>query len=732
MLYYNKYLKYKKKYKLTKIIGGSINNNDCYLNFYNTNYSIHHFSNLPKLPNDTRYNENNNKIYYNHYLITNFNSNFVFNILNILNECKQKNILIYIENENEPSKPNTIDIQYNNFINAFNNFINNNKIKYYNVTIINKLFNENYSLIWSNKFKKIMNVIYTSHIFNILDTINGSVCSQISQIPQICSVDKSNKISYIKKSYIITHNTNKYQYIITTNSNWNDNNLIIQNRWWYLYYFNVPICAYGRLLQSSGTCWCNALLNSVLLNTSISILLLQKININKTYIETKLENAISLINNKKLDINKIINNNLLLDIDTIIDSKLPLDIIVLYIFKEILVNNNKATNLNGNIVQYVAWKLKQEYTIKIIKKKINQYKLNIENCNSNIKIDESNIEKCNSNIKISEFNIEKVYKPNIEIFESNIKIGESNIEIFESNIEIFESNIEKVYKPNIEIFEFNIKIGESNIEIFESNIEKVYKPNIEIFESNIEKMYTFKNKLQETKTKLQETKTKLQETKTKLQEANKELKEEKTKLQEEKIKLQEANKELKEEKTKLQEANKELKEVSDQFNNIVTGDDGDSNLGIPIILLLLFDNILFLVKNIDDNTYTYNDNLIDINTLEIDYEIIVITYNYNKNYTYNTYDIQKEFIINTTIYNCTSSVLSLTNANHNIAGLNCNGKYYVYDSNNYITYTDWTNNNNNEYRTLLKTHYVNYPGYDLDDLSIQPYYIKYVIYTKIQ
>ena len=48
------------------------------------------------------------------------------------------------------------------------------------------------------------------------------------------------------------------------------------NAWWYKYYFGVPICAFGRFTQSTGTCWCNAVLNLLFLTKGIAELLKDK------------------------------------------------------------------------------------------------------------------------------------------------------------------------------------------------------------------------------------------------------------------------------------------------------------------------------------------------------------------------------------------------------------------------------------------------------------------------
>ena len=63
--------------------------------------------------------------------------------------------------------------------------------------------------------------------------------------------------------------------MVNTNMNFARN---LEDTWWYKYYFNIPVCAYGRLSQSSGTCWCNAVINIILLTPVIYELFLEKFN----------------------------------------------------------------------------------------------------------------------------------------------------------------------------------------------------------------------------------------------------------------------------------------------------------------------------------------------------------------------------------------------------------------------------------------------------------------------
>jgi hypothetical protein len=47
----------------------------------------------------------------------------------------------------------------------------------------------------------------------------------------------------------------------------------LESLWWYRWFFSVPPCANGRLVQLSGTCWFNAALNIVLLSPMLSVVI---------------------------------------------------------------------------------------------------------------------------------------------------------------------------------------------------------------------------------------------------------------------------------------------------------------------------------------------------------------------------------------------------------------------------------------------------------------------------
>jgi len=127
------------------------------------------------------------------------------------------------------------------------------------------------------------------------------------------------------------------------------------------------------------------------------------------------------------------------------------------------------------------------------------------------------------------------------------------------------------------------------------------------------------------------------------------------------------------------------------------------------------------------------------NIIVISYEIIETS---NKNILNVQSNAPDKIILNNTSYIISSAGLNLSgpSAGHAIAGLKCNNSLYVYDSNNYLAYTNWNkydenDKTNDQYRELLNSldtsgqgkHYGNYPS---DTKSLPPYTLSYVIYTK--
>ena len=647
-MYYNKYIKYKKKYTNLKTnhnqLGGSVVNIDCPLDFTNLKYYIYHFSNS----DTSNYNSDNKNIEYKHYNYETFKIN---ELADIFNKCTEYNIIIYIENLDIPKiTQNISDTAYTIFINNFNKKIKENHNTYYNVTIINKLFNENFSLIWSDKFKKIINVIIFNFIENILSE-NSIICTNDENDKSyICFIDDLTVKYKTELSRIVIINNQKYQYIIINNSNtdWIDKETNLNTTWWYLYYFKIPICSYGRLLQNSGTCWCNSILNSLLINTSVIKLLLTK-NKQNTFIEERFLNALK--NNSNIssiftsDINNIKNYE-----------DIPLNVLVLYIFKTILVDHNKATNLSGDVVLNIAWKLK----VMSEKQKNND---NIKKYAKKSLDAQTNLEKYKSDLVNYNTRIREKLQLSVEEMDALTNLNA----YIESSVSLQPNDIEYLIELNENIIKTN-----ENIDTLTANI-KIYKEDIDTLNYN--------------------------------------------------------------------------NQILESYTNTY-GESGNP-ANITLLLPILFDKNLILYKNLNNNKYEYNNSYYTINNNKLiidnindDYDIIIILYNeYKDQQTNEKYRIfiYENININNVIYECTSSSLALNGAPHEIAGLKCNDKFYVYDSNNYITYTDWTKwnhttYNNNQYRELLIKNSSNssyhYTGYNQHDKTIPPYFPSYVIYTK--
>ena len=132
------------------------------------------------------------------------------------------------------------------------------------------------------------------------------------------------------------NNIKNISFMVNTNVN---NEKELENSWWFKYYFQIPYCAYGRLTQSTGTCWCNTIINSLVLNPSIVNLLIEKFN--------KLESK------TKVHINKNIRT-----FDTFNNSNENLTTLLFAMINILLIKKVKAKQKNGNFIAELAARIK--------------------------------------------------------------------------------------------------------------------------------------------------------------------------------------------------------------------------------------------------------------------------------------------------------------------------------------------------------------------------------------
>jgi hypothetical protein len=112
----------------------------------------------------------------------------------------------------------------------------------------------------------------------------------------------------------------------------------LEQIWWFKYYFSIPPCAYGRLSQSSGTCWFNTVLNIIFLTEPIQQMLVSKY---KTLDKTLIEQVEQIS-----------------DFSHIAAKDFPLQVIMWSIVNLLLIQKKKALTLDGNFIGIIAAKVK--------------------------------------------------------------------------------------------------------------------------------------------------------------------------------------------------------------------------------------------------------------------------------------------------------------------------------------------------------------------------------------
>lgn len=212
-----------------------------------------------------------------------------------------------------------------------------------NVTIYNKTNDAHVSIQRVPAFKKILNVFP----FNIaIHVCNENVLENIRLINKTITV-RFDPTALPDKCFIIFYeNKNKKQSggdvqteklydfrVMETNDNKK-----LEETWWFKYYFSIPQCAYGRLSQSTGTCWINTILNSLFLSESTAEML--KIKYKELYKE------------KHKEIKKI------KSFHEFLATNFPLEIILWSLVNLILIKKEKETTLSGNFMSVIASKIK--------------------------------------------------------------------------------------------------------------------------------------------------------------------------------------------------------------------------------------------------------------------------------------------------------------------------------------------------------------------------------------
>ena len=231
---------------------------------------------------NSNYNNSSNYIY--QFIDKNTN----VNMESIINRKDCDNVYIYIDSGYESKITRNINEQLSR--------ITKDDFKLLNITIVNRTKSIK-AIIYSfpNKFKKIINIfptcenIKTCREFTFNSNINRKISSTITTEVEKCVNNWSNGYVIakfnecvpidtdnikIKEENISDFSNKQFDYRIMNTPN--NNAEKIDDTWWFKYYFDTPLCAYGRLLQSSGTCWCNVIINILILCPFIVKILVSK------------------------------------------------------------------------------------------------------------------------------------------------------------------------------------------------------------------------------------------------------------------------------------------------------------------------------------------------------------------------------------------------------------------------------------------------------------------------
>ena len=731
---------------------------------------------------------------YNFITFDNFKD--ICDLENILDKCIKENILIYINSEDNCD----FIIRFNNYI---QNILDKSSIRrFLNVTIINKTTNLKcmvYELENNNEdiYKKIINIIPDNAqvLFNLNDY---NKLFQKGYIPNrkktvVYELNKESNNSTIRLNQKGGTIIREITFMVNTNIN---NEKELENSWWFKYYFQIPNCAYGRLTQSTGTCWCNSLINSLILNPSIVNLLIDKFN----KLGEKNKNII-----KNID-----------SFDKFNSSKEKLFTLLYAVINLLLIRKIKAKQKNGNFIAELATRIKGIYenegkgdlkftSGEIIKPEDHEFfytlqggvkygdagdsnkglnvvlnKLFSENeyiiidykytksnelfIKANELIDKENElsqeEVTLANKKLNELSREEVTLANKKLNElsqkkvtlANQKLNElSREEVTLANKKLNELSQEKVTLANQKLKGLSVKQNEID-EIMNSNyknfpdLNQIINNINEIMNSNyknfpdlnqiINNINEIMNSNYENFPDLNQIINNINEIKNSNYKNFSDLNQIINNMNEIKNSNYKNFPDLNQIKSYRAKINEEIAKIEDERAKI-TNDPSKNDVGK--FFYKLKENIINF-KQIDKNIQIEINSIVLPNIIIISYE--VINNILNKNLLNVQSNAPDKIILNNTSYIISSAGLSLSgpSAGHAIAGLKCNNSLYVYDSNNYLAYTNWNkydekDKTNDQYRELLNSqdtsgqgkHYGNYPS---DTKSLPPYKLLYVIYTK--
>jgi len=215
---------------------------------------------------------------------------------------------------------------------------------YTNLTIYNKTTNAHKTIFQLPIFKKVINIFPFNKIITIC---NNSVIQAINYMNKSISVvfDPSKppdecftRIKVKEQKGGTQDKKSEFEQIFIFRVMETNDATDLEQTWWFKYYFSIPPCAYGRLSQSSGTCWFNTVLNIIFLTEPIRQMLVSKY--------------------KTLDKNLIEQVEQISQFSHIAAKDFQLQVIMWSIVNLLLVQKKKALTLDGNFIAIIAAKVK--------------------------------------------------------------------------------------------------------------------------------------------------------------------------------------------------------------------------------------------------------------------------------------------------------------------------------------------------------------------------------------
>lgn len=213
---------------------------------------------------------------------------------------------------------------------------------YSNLTIYNKTISAHKTIFQLPIFKKVLNIFPFNKIITICDNNVEQAVRYINKsISVVFDPSKPQDSCY---SFIETKDqkggnktTSEFEQIYIFRIMETNNSVELESTWWFKYYFSIPPCAYGRLSQSSGTCWLNTVLNIMFLTEPIRQML--------------------LFQYKTLDKELIKQVEEITEFTHIAAKNFPLKVVLWSMVRLLLIQKKKALTLDGNFIGIIASKV---------------------------------------------------------------------------------------------------------------------------------------------------------------------------------------------------------------------------------------------------------------------------------------------------------------------------------------------------------------------------------------